>query len=74
MDNIIEQIKNGAFKDDSGRVQLLRILKDKELHHKFLIWLNCTVKDGHYCIPLHYITQDGPLVDAVIEFLEKEWK
>jgi len=68
MDRKIHTHSDPAFHTDSGVVQLLRLMKDKDYIHKFSIQNDYPVLNGHYCIPFHLITAPGALLDAVWGF------
>jgi len=63
--------EDSHFDTDSGRVQLLRLMMEREDWHKFIFnfWGSVGVSRSDV---FTFITQDGPLVDAVIEWMEKK--
>lgn len=66
---------NPDFTTDQGRVQLLRLMREREDSDRFFAKLNAFSHDEDGClinssIPIIYITENGQLVDAVIEWLE----
>lgn len=59
--------------NDSGRVRLLRLMMERDDWKKFSRIIGIR-KDMPYRIDFRYITEDGPLVDAVIEWMENHKK
>jgi hypothetical protein len=70
----IEQTSNPDFTTDAGRVQLLRLMMERVgwTGFHFYLFERLGRKWVSDTIPIDYILTDGPLVEAVLEWLRNK--
>ena len=66
--NHVEWIEGPDFTDAR---EVIKVMRENDMIHKFAENQGWPCKDGHYCVPLHYIYTTGLLRDEAIRFLEE---